>query len=528
MAEGHLRRKDEQHEQQLLGSRHAPVAQGVAVEVNGADQRLKQVIGQGHAPQRRQHIDARENRLAVEHEHQQTDITQARRQIAQHQQPACDAPAVGSVAGGVRHRDQAAGQADADTDRQAIHGELAKQRQVRTGVLHHARTDEPDALQEHAHQQHRKRKVASRLFDEALPAQLDRFEVAALREDAQLFLFLGPAVGQTLFALGSALRSTLLFALAGFLLRGRRFSGGPGAGRRRRIRIGREVRHQAARRHRQGPEQVEAGPQADAALRERFVVLPGQPGGDQDQGPEHRQRQPRLRGAVGQQPEHDRRDAQPGAQQQQHEGEDRHAQAAQRHARLAAQVERHQARAGEPAGDEEEGVPVGNEAQTDGDTDRQQQRPRLGVKGDHQHQRRDGVAEQDVTLPQEEVVRRPENGQGQNASQIDLFEFAPGLFRPHHHHRKAHAEEQREDGPELPLDEIADEPTGPPVCAREPARHALVEGGNGAVEELDVHQEDADQREAAHDVQGFDALGGGNRSHRRGGVWRWRECCRRL
>ena len=116
-----------------------------------------------------------------------------------------------------------------------------------------------------------------------------------------------------------------------------------------------------------------------------------------------------------------------------------------------------------------------------------------------------------------------EHGQGQHAPQVDDLEFTPGLFGARHHHRESHAEEQRKDRPEFALHEIRDEPAGQPVDAREAPRHALAQTGDGAIEELDVHQEDAEERKPSHHIQGFDALTRGNRRQICAAVRRHRE-----
>jgi hypothetical protein len=60
-------------------------------------------------------------------------------------------------------------------------------------------------------------------------------------------------------------------------------------------------------------------------------------------------------------------------------------------------------------------------------------------------------------------------------------------------------------------------PNSKPVRPGQAARHAFVEGGQRPVEPLDVHQEDAEQREAAHHIERFDALALGHRRERRQG-----------
>ena len=135
----------------------------------------------------------------------------------------------------------------------------------------------------------------------------------------------------------------------------------------------------------------------------------------------------------------------------------------------------------------------------------------LPVEDDHQHQRADRIAEQDVAFPEKDEVRRTEHGQGQHAAQVNDLEFAPGPLSARQHHRESHAEQQRKNRPELALHEIRDKPAGPPVDAGEAARHACAEAADRAIEPLDVHQEDAEQRKPAHDIQGFDPLIRGNR-----------------
>ncbi len=185
--------------------------------------------------------------------------------------------------------------------------------------------------------------------------------------------------------------------------------------------------------------------------------------------------------------------------------------AADVHVFVAAKIERDQPSRRKAGRDGEDTPQVGNEPQAGRNDDAEKERFCRPVQHNHQHQRADRIAEQDVAFPQEDKVRRTEHGQGQHAPQIDFLEFAPGLLGAHHHHRESHAEQQRKNRPELALHEIRDEPAGKPVGAGEAARHAFAEAGNGAIEELDVHQEDAEQRKPSDHIQGFDPLIRGNR-----------------
>ena len=103
-------------------------------------------------------------------------------------------------------------------------------------------------------------------------------------------------------------------------------------------------------------------------------------------------------------------------------------------------------------------------------------------------------------------MRRAEYRQRQNAPQIGAGELTSRAFGSGEHQREAHAEQQRKYRPELALYKVGDEPAREPIEAGQAQRHALADGVGGAAEELDVHQKDANQREAAHDVHGGDTL----------------------
>ena len=181
------------------------------------------------------------------------------------------------------------------------------------------------------------------------------------------------------------------------------------------------------------------------------------------------------------------------------------------HALAAAKVDREQSGQRETGSDRADIPQVGNERHTDRNGDAYEDRYGLPIEDDHQHQRPDRIAEQDVAFPEKDEVGRTEHGQGQHAAQVNDLEFAPGSLSPRQHHRESHAEQQRKNRPELALDEIQDKPAGPPIEAGEARRHACAEAGDRAIEPLDVHQEDAEQRKPADDIQGFDSLIRGNR-----------------
>jgi hypothetical protein len=118
----------------------------------------------------------------------------------------------------------------------------------------------------------------------------------------------------------------------------------------------------------------------------------------------------------------------------------------------------------------------------------------------------DGVAEQDVARPQEDEVQRPEHRQREEAAQVGDHERAMGPLRAREHHGEPHAEQQREDGPEFSLDEIGNEPAREPVDTGQPGWHSLADSGESTIEELDVHQEDAEDGKASHHVELLDSL----------------------
>ena len=128
------------------------------------------------------------------------------------------------------------------------------------------------------------------------------------------------------------------------------------------------------------------------------------------------------------------------------------------------------------------------------------------VVHEHQHERAHRIAEQDVAGPDENEVQRPEHGQRQRAAQVRTEEGAPGLLGTGKHHGEAHPEQQREHRPELAAHEHVDEPAGPVVDAGDATRQAGLQVRHRAVEELDVHHEDAEQGEAADHVERMDAI----------------------
>ena len=190
------------------------------------------------------------------------------------------------------------------------------------------------------------------------------------------------------------------------------------------------------------------------------------------------------------------------------------------HAFPAAKVDREQPGGREAGRNRTDSSQTGDERQANRDSDGDEDGHGLAVEHNHQHQRADRITEEDVPLPEQDVVRRTEDGQGQHAPQVDDLEFPSGLRRARQHHGESHAEEQRENRPEFALHEIRNEPAGKPVDAGEATRHALVEAAQRAVEVLDVHQEDAEQREPPHHIQGFDPLIQGNRHQDLVGHWR--------
>ena len=135
-----------------------------------------------------------------------------------------------------------------------------------------------------------------------------------------------------------------------------------------------------------------------------------------------------------------------------------------------------------------------------------QQHLRLGIEHQHQQHRAGGVAEEDVAGPQEDEMQHAEHRQRQRAPQVGREEAAAGLLRTRQHHREAHPEQQREHGPELAAHEHVHEPAGPVVDPAGAGRHAHVELADRPVEELHVHQRDAEQGEATHHVQRLDAI----------------------
>ena len=140
-----------------------------------------------------------------------------------------------------------------------------------------------------------------------------------------------------------------------------------------------------------------------------------------------------------------------------------------------------------------------------------QQHLRLGGEHDHQQQGAGGVAEEDVAGPHRDEMQGAERGQRQRAPQVGPEEAAAGHRRARQHHREAHPEQQREHRPELAADEDLHEPAGPVVEAGGAQRQPGIQVADRPVEELDVHQRDAQQGDPADDVQRLDAVVGGDR-----------------
>ena len=109
---------------------------------------------------------------------------------------------------------------------------------------------------------------------------------------------------------------------------------------------------------------------------------------------------------------------------------------------LAAQEERQQTDEGEPASDTIEITEPGNrdEARRNQQHHRDQDGFQFTVQQDQQCARGNGIAEEDVALPDIDIVHRAEHRQRKNAPQIDADKITTGAFRARQHHGESHTE----------------------------------------------------------------------------------------
>ena len=102
---------------------------------------------------------------------------------------------------------------------------------------------------------------------------------------------------------------------------------------------------------------------------------------------------------------------------------------------------------------------------------------------------------------------QPDQQQPHRAPKVQAGERFPRSLGAHQHHREAHPEQQREQRPELAAHERVDEGIRHPRRPRQPRVDAGGDVQQRPAEELDVHQEDPEQRDATQDVEQLDAFG---------------------
>ena len=279
-------------------------------------------------------------------------------------------------------------------------------------ILHHTRTYEPGPEQEHADQDNGEAEIFSGFFREPAATQNNRLSIAAAGKDAQFLLLVRLVLGELFLPLSLAFCGALFLGFWGLWLRLR--IGLRGVGRRtvscwlgRLLRgddnpgvwIGRETLNQSGRRDRYREEQVEADSKSNAALFRWFVVLPRQPSRDEEQGPEHRERQARLDGSIRQQPEHRGRDDEQGAERQHQKRKQRNTAAEDVHVFSTAKIERDQPRRGKAGSDRKDTRQARDKSHAKRNRDADEDRPCRPVEHNHQHQRTDRIAEKDVAFP---------------------------------------------------------------------------------------------------------------------------------
>ena len=135
-----------------------------------------------------------------------------------------------------------------------------------------------------------------------------------------------------------------------------------------------------------------------------------------------------------------------------------------------------------------------------------QPRQRRAAEQQQQHQAQQCVSHQDVAGPDQQRVHQADPQQGQQAPRIQRGAAGAGRIRPLQHHRKAHPEQQRKQGDELALHQHVDGRIHPAVGAAETRVDPGDRFHQRPDERLDVHQQDAEQREPAQHVHHLDPL----------------------
>ena len=176
-------------------------------------------------------------------------------------------------------------------------------------------------------------------------------------------------------------------------------------------------------------------------------------------------------------------------------------------------VELHQAVQRAQAQDQHRGAEVGQQAQ-------RQQPASVDRPECQQQQRHQGVGHEDVAGPYQHGMRQANAEQGQRTPPVQAREGAPRGFGALRHQREAHAEQQREQRVELALHQEIDQRVGPGIGPAKIRVQAAACAEHRAGEGLQVHQQDAQQGEAADDVQHMQSLrlGHGGESDVRGRV----------
>ena len=308
----------------------------VAIKINRANQRLREVIGQRHPTQRREHADVGKHGFTMQHHHHQADITQARGQVSQCEQAAPEIKAIGLITGHMRYRQQTTEYSQTNTNRYTKQRQLAKKWQVRTGIFHDPRADKPHAEQEHTDQDNRETSVTGNLLWKFAGAQFHALEVAAFCKYpffvAFFFRLRSKTLGAFSFFLGRFLRDSFFRFFLGLFIGslvgnfGGNFGGAQirsdnhrrgvwygvrRASRRhnrchRRIRLRRrEVLNSTTNGHGNGHKQIRGHAKPHAAFCHRIVILGRQHSQNQHHRAKCRQGRTRLFGPVGQQPKYD-------------------------------------------------------------------------------------------------------------------------------------------------------------------------------------------------------------------------------
>ena len=138
-----------------------------------------------------------------------------------------------------------------------------------------------------------------------------------------------------------------------------------------------------------------------------------------------------------------------------------------------------------------------------------------GVPEEENEQGADAVEVEDVAKPEEMGVQEPKGDQPAASPEVQetgRSASGPGPFDEEQH---PGAKEQREEAHELGVEEDVTELPHPQVDAGEiPESGRVAVGGHRHRKALDVHHQDAQQRETAQDIEAHDAILRGDWSSR--------------